>query len=90
MKVMDDQKTVTGLIAQTDAHGRFAFTGLAFGNISLSPEKQESEYFSTLSEAPSALTRRSRYDISFSGAIQDACGRGIFWLDSAQGYDFCG
>jgi hypothetical protein len=49
-EVMDGEKIVTGLIAQTDEHGRFAFTGLAFGKYRLSAEKQESGYLSTLSD----------------------------------------
>jgi hypothetical protein len=47
-EVMDGAKIVTGLVAHTDEHGRFAFTGLAFGKYRLSAEKQESEYLSTL------------------------------------------
>jgi hypothetical protein len=47
-EVMDGEKIVTGLIAQTDEHGRFTFTGLALGKYRLSAEKQESGYLSTL------------------------------------------
>lgn len=47
-EIMDGEKIVTGLIAQTDEHGRFTFTGLTFGKYRLSAEKQESEYLSTL------------------------------------------
>jgi hypothetical protein len=47
-EVMDGEKIVSGLIKQTDQHGRFVFTGLAFGKYRLSAEKQEAEYLSTL------------------------------------------
>ncbi|SRR5579871_1632278 len=49
-EVMDGEKMVTGLIKQTDQHGRFAFAGLALGRYRLSAEKQEAEYLSTLSD----------------------------------------
>lgn len=47
-EVMDGEKIVTALMAQTDEHGRFAFTRLALGKYRLSAEKQESGYLSTL------------------------------------------
>jgi len=48
--VMDGEKIVTVLIAQTDEHGRFSFTGLALGKYRLSAEKREAEYLSTQSD----------------------------------------
>jgi hypothetical protein len=47
-ELMDGEKIVARLIAQTDEHGRFAFKGLALGKYRLSAEKQEAGYLSTL------------------------------------------
>ncbi|MGC2472748.1 MAG: carboxypeptidase regulatory-like domain-containing protein [Candidatus Sulfotelmatobacter sp.] len=52
-EIMDGEKAVTGLVVQTDEHGRFLFSHLKLGEYRLSAEKQEAGYLST---APDIFT----------------------------------